>query len=44
MGGLPVGSASLPEERYGAADAVLYGAKEQGRNRYVLGEDGGADA
>ena len=36
IGAIPIRSASTPEELYQAADELLYRAKEQGRDRYVI--------
>ena len=36
IGAVPIRSASTPEALYRAADAILYRAKDQGRDRYVI--------
>ena len=37
IGALPIGPELSPEELYQRADRLLYAAKEQGRDRYVIG-------
>ena len=37
-GALPILSRDLPEEYYRDADQLLYLAKEQGRDRFVIGD------
>ena len=39
VGALPIRSGYTPEELYHDADQLLYAAKEQGRDQFVIGAD-----